>query len=95
MTIDQWLHGLGIVVPLLSALAVARMAMAKASADRDREDMATVRQRTHKLVQDMQSLPSTLRPFFVDRGEWDEAQKAGDDIHRDHSERIRALEQRR
>lgn len=95
MTFESGIQVLGIVVPLVSAVAVARMALQKAHGDRDRQDVDAMRQRTHKLVQDVQGLPSTLRPYFVDRGEWQQAERAHELAHQTIHDRIAALEARK
>ena len=95
MTIDRWIQLLGIVVPLVSAVAVARMAIAKASADADRESIKLVRERQHKLTQELQGMPSTLRPFFVDRGEWGQAERAHELAHQTIHDRLAAVEARK
>ncbi len=106
MTLDDWYKLSLIVGPLLTAVLTATAAIyasrakAKQAADEKwrqgvDKDIESVRGWTHEHARRFQGLPTVLRPHFVERGEWDEAQKAGDDIHKDHSERIRSLEQRR
>lgn len=86
--VEHGIQVLGIVVSSASALAVARMAMRKA-------DMDLVRQRTHKLVQDVQTMPTTLRPVFVDREAWQQAERAHELAHATIHDRIAALEARK
>lgn len=88
MTVEHAIQILGILVPLASAVAVARMAMRKT-------EMETVRARTHKLVQDVQAMPTTLRAYYVDRGEWAQAERSHEHAHETIQARIAALEARR
>lgn len=90
---------LGIVLPALSGLGVAWIKATQADKERRlvslEGEMDKVRKRSHDLTAQVQGLPSSLEPHFVERREWEQAQKAGEAIHLDHARRISDLERRR
>lgn len=91
-----------IVNPFLSVIAMVaiaiyskREAARRESARQMAEDVATVRKRTHEIVNELQRLPSALKPHFVERGEWQQAERSADHIHETMNDRLAALEARR
>ena len=85
-----------VVVPTVTGLGVAWIGATAAVRERRMKtiesELDRVRRRSHDSAGAVQGLPVTLRAHFVDRREWEQAQKAGDDIHHDHARRISDLE---
>lgn len=93
MDVLEWAK---VVIPTITGLSVALMGLAAAARTRRIEAIELSQERTRKQAHELRNivhnLPATLRLSFVERGEWVQAQKAGDDIHADHARRIGALE---
>lgn len=87
-----------VILPTATALGVAWMGVTAAARERRLKSIESeidrLRRRSHDTVADVQRLPVSLEPHFVERREWEQAQKAGDAIHTDHAKRISDLERR-
>lgn len=88
--------------PLLSIIAMVALAIyskrenaRRESAKNVADELGKVRTRTHDLVSQMQRLPSVLKSDFVERGEWEQAERSADHIHATMNNRLAALEARR
>lgn len=99
----EWLPLAGVVIPSVTAIGVAWLRASRAAHEgqiralcqrvgRLEGDGPLVRTRLHEVETEIHTLPVTLSKHFVERREWDQAQKAGDEIHRDHAKRISNLE---
>lgn len=90
-----------IINPLLSVLAMIALAVyTRREADRRQRadalasDVALLRTRTHDISNQVQRLPTTLAAQFVERREWEQAERSADHTHATMNDRIGALELR-
>jgi len=85
-----------VVVPTVTGIGVAWIGATAAGRERRLKaieaEVEKVRVRSHAVMATVQGLPMALRAQFVERNEWTQAQKAGDDIHRELSTRLSHLE---
>ena len=98
-TITAWAD---ILNPLLSVLAMLALGIytkresnRRQRSDALAEDVALLRTRSHDLINQMQRLPTTLAAQFVERREWEQAERSADHIHATMNDRLGALEARR